>query len=241
MAKLAPRYDAVKNIVFATALTAGVAMTAPANAAACNGTYDVRSGDTLSRISQKCDVSVSSLIYANPSISSPRDIRTGKRIAIPSDADSAPRRGRTKKFIPVAVIDRRSTGELDGPRHMRVPGAEEEVEESIEETSVKVAALDSDAVETMSYLDYAADENQLYDSPIPLPRAKAREELTVSGTIETGERCATVKTEDGKVYGLRGEGLVFASGKDVEISGKLRASRVCEAEFTIAVAEIEDK
>lgn len=243
---------AVKGLVFAAALTASGALGTSADAAGCSGSYAVRSGETLSAISRSCGVSVSALIYANPSIQSPRDLRAGLRLAIPNGEMGRTRQvqrlGRTKKIIPVAVIDRRSEGELDGPKRMKVPNEDEIGIDGIEMSpaeaegrTVEVAALDEDATTTLSYLDYAAESDQFYTSPVPLPRREANNELQVKGTIETGERCALVKTADGEVFGLRGTGFVFPSDQDVEISGKLRASRVCDAEYTIAVSDIKTR
>lgn len=48
----------------------------------CGLTYTVRSGDTLSKIASACNVSLSSLLSANPTIQNPNLIHPGQQLAI---------------------------------------------------------------------------------------------------------------------------------------------------------------
>ena len=62
----------------------------------CGSAYTVRSGDTLTRISQACNLSLASLLAANPTIRDPHLIHAGQVIniyyseALPASAPAAP-------------------------------------------------------------------------------------------------------------------------------------------------------
>jgi LysM repeat protein len=62
--------------------TLGLASAASAKVV-CSSPYIVQSGDTLSRIAQKCGVTLNALLKANPAITNPNLIFRGQRLIIP--------------------------------------------------------------------------------------------------------------------------------------------------------------
>lgn len=48
----------------------------------CGSTYTVRSGDSLSRVAQVCNISMSDLLAANPSVQNPNLIQAGQKLVI---------------------------------------------------------------------------------------------------------------------------------------------------------------
>jgi murein DD-endopeptidase MepM/ murein hydrolase activator NlpD len=88
-----------KHSVAAVLLLAGLLPSSPAmpQAPACGDTVVVLRGDTLSRIAERCDVSESQLLRANPQIQASRDLRVGTELRLSGFGD-APTADRLRSF-----------------------------------------------------------------------------------------------------------------------------------------------
>lgn len=106
------------RILVAAAAAMLFALTAPAHAAGCDGEYEVRPGDNLSRIAAQCDTSVEALMEANPQITSPARISVGWNLTVPAasggdEGDTAQDEGISTQDAVVALV------EDDGPVNLQ--------------------------------------------------------------------------------------------------------------------------
>jgi LysM repeat protein len=69
---------------------AAAPVSGPSAAAACGATYTVVYGDTLARIAQRCGVTLTALLRANPQITNANRIFVGQRINIPGGTTPPP-------------------------------------------------------------------------------------------------------------------------------------------------------
>jgi LysM repeat protein len=202
--------NGVRSILAGTAMV--VLALAPQGAgaqSACANAVTVASGDTLSAIASRCDVTVDALIEAN-GIGDPRRLRVGQTIAIPGpDWDQA-------------------SGYVVGPgdtmgsiaRELRLPAS------SLLEVNPGVDPRDLPPGLVLRVPSDWANSFDAGDGPI-----------ATSGVI-TSVECPAIRGSDGQLYALAGAVTDYRPGDRVEIEGETADASFCVPGPTIEIGQI---
>jgi LysM repeat protein len=177
---------------------------------ACASAVTVASGDTLSSIARRCEVTLDALLEANPEISDAHRISVGMSVVIPGpDWDQ-------------------SSGFVTGPgdtlgsiaRELRLPAS------TLMEMNPGIDPRDLPSGLVLRVPGDWAESFDAGDGPI-----------ATSGVITTIE-CPAVRGPDGRLYALAGAVTDFRPGDRVEIEGERAEASWCVPGATIEIGQI---
>jgi LysM repeat protein len=177
---------------------------------ACASAVTVASGDTLSSIARRCEVTLDALLEANPEITDAHRISIGMSVVVPGpDWDQ-------------------SSGYVTGPgdtlgsiaRELRLPAA------TLMEMNPGIDPRDLPPGLVLRVPGDWAESFDAGDGPI-----------ATSGVITTIE-CPAVRGPDGRLYALAGAVTDFRPGDRVEIEGERAEASWCVPGATIEIGQI---
>ncbi|WP_170134934.1 LysM peptidoglycan-binding domain-containing protein [Acuticoccus kandeliae] len=205
-------------------LPAGEAM---ASQGPCGQTYVLEGNDTFYTVAERCKVTLSALMMANPSISNIDSVAPGTELMVPAAVtglDTTPLEGS------------RDAEAVAGTRHVVEPGDTFDTIAARYNISVGVLEAANPGIEEADLRPGASlilPPSPAEDGKAPVPRGLSIAE----GRLAAGADCPVVTTPAGEIVGLVGNTRGFRNGDYVRVEGELTDRGACsQGSRTIDVA-----
>lgn len=241
--------------IVSAALVAAALASPAAQAAECGGSVVVRTGDTLAGIARRCDVSLDALRRANPDLQR-FGLSVGDRVVIPeaqaaADVTVSPRSGKPGDTVTVVATGFRPNERVvvsiaplsDAEADLRRIG---QARADATGRVVAEVTVPRDAAGRVRFVATAPDGTIMarsrpfeVTSQSAAAQSGAGDRVAFTGVVtREGDRCHTVRAEDGSVYTVPSGAAQLRAGDVVRIDGRIAERDTCGQGNTLSIASI---